>query len=324
MFLASAYLHIPDGLLSLFISLAAWLLAVVAVAVAVQRAQRDLDERLVPLAGIMAAFIFAGQMLNFPVAGGTSGHLVGAALAAIVLGPSLGILVMTAVIALQALLFQDGGLLAMGANILVMGVVPALVGYGLYRAVAGAAAARKSRGLQLAGAAVAAWLSVMAAALLTALMLGFSNTVSFAVVVPVMLGIHTLIGIGEALISVAALAFILNARPQLLEQSAAQGGRGWVGAGLILSLLVVLLAPLASGFPDGLEWAAEQAGFLERAQDAPYTLLPDYTIPFLGETALSTIIAGIVGALIVAAIVFAAARSLRRGGEAGDARHSAL
>ncbi len=307
MFVASALLHIPDGLLSLLISLLAWTLAIVAVAIAVRRAQDQLDERLAPLAGIMAAFIFAGQMINFPVAFGTSGHLVGAALAAIVLGPSLGILVMTAVIALQALLFQDGGLLAMGANILVMGVAPALVGYGIYRL-----AARAGRGARLAAAAVGAWLSVMAAALLTALLLGFSNTVSFAVVVPVMLGVHALIGIGEALITVAALGFILRSRPQLLEQSAALGGRGWVAAGLLLSLLVVLLAPLASGFPDGLEWAAESAGFLERAQEAPYTLLPDYTIPLLGETALSTIVAGVLGALMVTAIVFGLARLLRR------------
>ncbi|MFW6183660.1 MAG: energy-coupling factor ABC transporter permease, partial [Chloroflexota bacterium] len=138
MFLASAkLLHIPDGFLVTAISALTWLLSAIAVYIAVRRSQEQFDERLIPFAGIMAAFIFAGQMINFPVAGGTSGHLVGAALAAIVLGPWLGILVMTAVISLQALLFQDGGLVVMGANILVMGVVPALIGFGLYRAVAG-------------------------------------------------------------------------------------------------------------------------------------------------------------------------------------------
>jgi cobalt/nickel transport system permease protein len=255
----------------------------------------------------MAAFIFAGQMINFPVAGGTSGHLVGAALAAIVLGPSLSIVVMTAVIALQALLFQDGGLLAMGANILVMGVIPALVGYGLYRAVAGRANGRR----RLAGAAAGAWLSVIAAALFTALLLGFSNTVSFAVAVPVMLGVHALIGIGEALITVGALGFILRARPQLIERNATGHERSWAIAGISLALAVVLLAPLASSFPDGLEWVAGEMGFLERAQDAPYTLLPDYTVPFLGETALSTIVAGVLGALLVASLVFVTTRLLK-------------
>lgn len=308
MFPASAQLHIPDGFLSLLISLLAWLLAVIAIAAAARRAQADLDERLVPLAGVMAAFIFAGQMINFPVAGGTSGHLIGAALAAIVLGPWLGMLVMTAVIALQALLFQDGGLVVMGANILVMGVAPALVGYGLYRAVAG-----RGRRVQLAVTAVAAWLSVMAAALLTALFLGFSGTISFPVVVPAMLGIHALIGVGEALITVAALSFILAARPQLMQRSATAGGRGWIAAGALVSLLVVLLSPLASGFPDGLEWVAAETGFLQTARDAPFELLPDYTMPFLGETALSTIVAGLLGALIVAAVAYLAARALRRG-----------
>lgn len=306
MFPASAQLHIPDGFLSLIIAGVAWLLAVAAVAAAAHRSQTDLDERLVPLAGVMAAFIFAAQMINFPVAGGTSGHLVGAALAAIVLGPWLGILVMTAVIALQALLFQDGGLAVMGANILVMGVVPALVGYGLYKLVSG-----RGRRSQLAMAGVAAWLSVMAAALLTALLLGFSNTISFSIVVPVMLGIHALIGIGEALITVAALSFILSARPQLLERSATAGGRGWIAGGIAVALLVVILSPLASGFPDGLEWVAEETGFIDAARDAPFELLPDYTIPLLGDSALSTVLAGAIGALLVGGVAYLISRLLR-------------
>ena len=126
---ANILLHIPDGFLHVLVSAACWLIALAVLALAVGRTRRDLDERLVPLAGIMAAFIFAAQMLNFPVAGGTSGHFVGAALAFIVLGPWLGLLAMTAVIAVQALLFQDGGLLVMGANILVMGVVPGFLGH---------------------------------------------------------------------------------------------------------------------------------------------------------------------------------------------------
>jgi cobalt/nickel transport system permease protein len=274
---------------------------------AIRNTRDTFDERLVPLAGIMAAFIFAGQMINFPVAGGTSGHLIGATLAAIVLGPWLGILVMTAVIALQALLFQDGGLVVMGANILVMGIIPALIGYGLYRTVA-----NRSRGVQLAVTAIAAWLSVMAAALIVALLLGFSGTSSFRIAVPAMLGIHALIGIGEALITTAALSFVFNARPHLLRESAQAGGRGWIVGGAIVTLLVVLISPFASGFPDGLEWVAEEKGFLDTAvASAPFELLPDYTIPFLGETGLSTIVAGLVGVLIVALIAIGLTRLLR-------------
>ncbi len=300
-------LHVPDGFLSLGLALLCWLLALLAVGLAVRNSRSTFDERLVPVAGVMAAFIFAGQMINFPVAGGTSGHLVGATLAAVVLGPWMAILVMTAVIALQALLFQDGGLVVMGANILIMGVIPALVGYGLYKPVA-----NRSRGMKLGMAGVAAWLSVMAAALLTALLLGFSATSSFRIVIPAMLGIHAVIGLGEALITVAALAFMMRVRPDLLNESGEKGGTGWIIGGAAVVLLVLLISPFASGFPDGLEWVAEQQGFIQTAMDAPYQLLPDYTIPFLGETAVSTIVAGLVGALLVGLAVVGLAKIAKK------------
>jgi cobalt/nickel transport system permease protein len=150
-------LHIPDGFLSLIISIIFWIITIGLLAVSTRKTQEQLGERQVPLMGIMAAFIFAAQMLNFPVAGGTSGHMLGGALAAIVLGPWAGMLVMASVIALQGLLFQDGGLVVMGANIFNMGLVTALIGYGLYRSVAG-----QSRTVKLAVAGVAAWLSVNA------------------------------------------------------------------------------------------------------------------------------------------------------------------
>lgn len=307
MFASIQMMHIPDGFLSLPISAVAWLLTIVGLYLAIGKAQKDIDERLIPLAGIIAAFIFAAQMINFPVAGGTSGHAIGATLAAIVLGPWLGILAMTAVVVTQAIIYQDGGLLVMGANILVMGLVPAFVGYGLYQLGSG-----RSRTAQLVIAGIAAWLSVVVASFIVALLLGFSGTSPFSVVIPAMLGIHVLIGLGEALITVAALNFVMQTRPQTLKQSAALGGRGWVVVGLAIPLIVVLFAPLASAFPDGLEWVAGEKGFLATAQEAPYTLLPDYTIPFLGETSISTIVAGAVGVLIVAAIMTAAARSLRK------------
>lgn len=300
MLLAPAPLHIPDGFLNLVISLIFWALTAAAVGMAISKTNKALGEKQVPLMGIMAAFIFAAQMLNFPVAGGTSGHFLGGALAAIVLGPWAAILVMTAVIGLQALLFQDGGLLVMGANIFNMGVLTAMIGFGLYRSVLNA---NKTTRLVVAGAA--AWLSTMASALITALQLWLSGTSQLQVVIPAMLGVHALIGIGEAIITVAALGFILQARPDLLDsQSVAEkGGRGWIYAGVIISILAVLISPFASGDPDGLERIAEDIGFLDRGLDAPYQLLPDYTVPFLGETALSTVVAGIVGALVLIGIM---------------------
>lgn len=302
-------LHIPDGFLSVSVSIIFWVISIALLAGAVRQTRGQLGERQIPLMGIMAAFIFAAQMLNFPVAGGTSGHMLGGALAAITLGPWAGMLVMASVIALQALLFQDGGLLVMGANIFNMGLLTALIGYGLYRNVAG-----QNNGIRLVVAGVAAWLSMMAGALLTSLQLGFSGTSPFGVVLPAMLGVHALIGIGEALITVAALTFIMRTRPDLLEAAAikARGGFGWVIAGLIIALAVVLFSPMASADPDGLERVAENIGFLEQGRDAPYTLLPEYTIPFLGETAVSTIVAGLVGAVMVAAIAYGAGRLLSR------------
>jgi cobalt/nickel transport system permease protein len=300
-------LHIPDGFLSVAIALVAWVLAVGVLALAVQKSQAAFDDRRVPLMGVMAAFIFAAQMINFPVAGGTSGHLLGGTLAAITLGPWAAMLVMTAVIALQALLFQDGGLVVMGANILNMGLLTALVGYGLYRAVAG-----QSRTVRLAVAGVAAWLSVMAAALATSLQLWLSGTAALEVVVPAMMVVHAVIGIGEALITVAALAFIFQTRPDLVDARAPSGGRGWVLGGLAIALAVVLLTPLASADPDGLERVAEDIGFIEEGAEPPYAILPDYTIPFLGESVLSTIVAGALGVLIVAALAVGLAYLLRR------------
>jgi cobalt/nickel transport system permease protein len=256
----------------------------------------------------MAAFIFAAQMINFPVAGGTSGHLLGGALAAILLGPWAGMLVMTAVIAVQGLLFQDGGLLAMGANILNMGLLTVAVGYGLYRPFR-----NRKQGLRLTVAGFAAWLSVMTGALATSLQLWLSGTVKLGIVVPAMLGIHALIGLGEALITVAALVFIMRVRPDLVsEKGDAKGGRAWVFIGLAIAVVVAILSPLASANPDGLERVAIDMGFAGQGQSAPYEIIPDYTLPFLGPTPFSTILAGIVGVIVVAGLVFLLARSLRK------------
>jgi len=309
MFFSPAPLHIPDGFLNLIISLVFWAATLVMVGLAVAKTNKSLGEKQVPLMGVMAAFIFAAQMLNFPVAGGTSGHFLGGALAAIVLGPWAGILVMTAVVSVQALLFQDGGLLVMGANIFNMGILTAVIGFGLYRLFSG-----QKRGVRLAMAGVSAWLATMAASLLTTLQLWLSGTSRLEIVFPAMMGVHALIGLGEALITVAAIAFIEQTRPDLLstEKTAASGGSGWVIAGLVLTLIAVLISPLASGNPDGLERVAEDIGFLDRGLDAPYQILPDYTIPFFGETGLSTILAGVIGAIIVFGILYLLGRNLRK------------
>ena len=302
------HLHIPDGFLSLPIAVLFWILSILFILLAVRRTQREFGERQVPLMGVMAAFIFAAQMINFPVAGGTSGHLLGGVLAAITLGPWAGMLVMTSVVAVQALLFQDGGLLVMGANIFNMGILTALIGYGLHHGVAG-----KDRSIRLAVTGLAAWLSVIAGALATSLQVWLSGSALLQVIIPAMLGVHALIGIGEALITVAALSFILQVRPDLITPKLQSNHRrGWVAAGFVVTLAVVLLAPLASANPDGLERVAIDLGLYQRGQDPLYQIFPDYTLPGLGETPLSTIFAGVLGALFVAGITVLFTKVLRQ------------
>lgn len=208
-------LHAPDGFLALPVALVMWALTVAVLALAVRRTNRNLSERAVPLLGVMAAFIFAAQFFNFQVVGGTSGHLLGGVLAAVLLGPWAGTLVMACVVAVQALLFQDGGLVVMGANIFNMGVVGTLGGYALYRALVRLLGGEQ-RG-RIPAAAVAAWVAVVGGALAMAVQLGVSGTVPVSVTLPAMLGVHALIGIGEALITAAALGFIAATRADLFE-----------------------------------------------------------------------------------------------------------
>ncbi|MFA7248286.1 MAG: energy-coupling factor ABC transporter permease [Dehalococcoidia bacterium] len=209
-------MHIPDGFLSAPVSIAGWVVAVVAVAFAARRAERQMNDRAVPLMGVMAAFVFATQMMNFPVAGGTSGHLLGGALVAILLGPWAAMIVMAAVIGLQAVLFQDGGLVALGANITNMGVVTVAIGYLGFRLLS--PLTRGNAGYMLA-AGIAAWLSVVVSSVLCAIELGVSGTSPLSVALPAMAGLHVLIGLGEAAITAAALSFIRVTSPGLLVPS---------------------------------------------------------------------------------------------------------
>lgn len=209
-----AGMHIPDGFVNAPVAAVGFVLAAGVLALAVRKTNRDLQDRMVPLMGVMAAFIFAAQMMNFPVAGGTSGHLIGGALAAILLGPWAAVIVMTCVVGVQALIFQDGGLAALGVNTLNMAVVAVAVGYPVYRLLTLLGNGRPTS-RYVAGFA-AAWLSVQCAALFTSIELAMSDTSPLEVALPAMLGIHALIGIGEGLITVAALAFIAATRRDLL------------------------------------------------------------------------------------------------------------
>jgi cobalt/nickel transport system permease protein len=300
-------MHIPDGFLSTLVAVIFWMISAIAVAYALRRVGKDLGERQVPLMGVLAAAIFAGQMLNFSVTGGTSGHLLGAALATILLGPWAAVIVMTSVVSIQALIFQDGGLLALGANLFNMAVIGVTVSYFVYTSVQKLARA-KSWGI-FVGGFTAAWLSIVVAALAAALQLALSGTSPANISVPAMGGIHMLIGIGEGLITVGALAFLFAARRDLFRP----GGTSPKGAavvwifGLGIALALAVLSPLASTHPDGLIWVARQEGFLAAARAPFYKIIPSYIFPGIPNKTLATVVAGAFGVLLVVGVALGVA-----------------
>ena len=312
MLLSPVAMHIPDGFLSTPVSLVFWLISIALLAIALKQANRELGEREVPVMGVLAAAIFAGQMLNFSVTGGTSGHLLGAALATILLGPWAAMLVMACVVGVQALVFQDGGLVVLGANLFNMAVVGVAVAYAVYR-LAQKAAGGRSWGL-FGGGFLAAWSSIFIASLSCALQLALSGTSPANLAIPAMGGIHALIGIGEGLITVGALAFIYAARRDLLKTGAPQpaGGVPLMVGGMVVSLALVVLSPLASAHPDGLEWVAEEHGFLGAAREPLYNLIPDYLVPGISIEALATILAGVIGVIIVLGVSLGVGHLRRR------------
>lgn len=210
-------MHIPDGFLDPKTWGAAYGLSGVTTGYALYRV-RHFDEKKIPLLGITAAFIFVAQLINFPVGFGTSGHFLGAFLACVLLGPMEGYLVMVVVLLVQCLLLQDGGLLALGANVLNMGVIGGLLCYYLFamaRPLLAKMVGRKSS--LLAGAAVFSWLSVVLASAACACELAISGTARLVTLLPTLVGVSALIGIGESLITTTVLAVVVQVRPDLIE-----------------------------------------------------------------------------------------------------------
>lgn len=208
-------MHIPDGFLNVGVSVATGVVAAGAVGYGLYRAREELDEKSVPMLALCAAFVFAAQMLNFPVAGGTSGHFLGGMLAAVLLGPWLGSLVIALVLLVQCLGFADGGLTALGANIFNMAIVgtilPFCVFYGARRLLP------KGRPAFLALTGIVAWFSVFLASGACACELAISGTSPLSAALPAMLGVHAVIGIGEAIITVLVVSVVLSVRPDLVR-----------------------------------------------------------------------------------------------------------
>jgi cobalt/nickel transport system permease protein len=307
-------MHIPDGFLDAKTVVATAVLASIGVGTAVRRAQAHLPPRRVPLLGLTAAFVFAAQMVNFPVAGGTSGHLMGGVLAAVLVGPSGAVIVMATVLIVQCLIFADGGVLALGANVFNMGIVGAVGGYAIYRAVYRVLGRDRGR---LVAVAFAGWCSVVLAAIVAAGELSLSGVAPWSVVLPAMAGVHMLIGIGEGAISTLVVLAILRARPELLVEADTPLPVRSVGETLAFGLLIALgiamfVSPLASAWPDGLEKVAETLGFAKRTVETPLVPSPmsDYVIPGIVSTTWATALAGGVGTVIVFVLALGLARIL--------------
>jgi cobalt/nickel transport system permease protein len=207
-------MHLPDGFLTPEVWVPLWALAAAVLAFAVWRVNRRLEDRHVPLLGVLAAFVFAVQMLNVPVAGGTSGHVVGGVLIAVFVGPLAGSLVMASILAVQALFFQDGGITTLGANILNMGLIGAILGYWLYFLISRVVGGKRGR---MVGAGVAAWVAIVLASVACSLELAASGTSPLSVALPAMVGYHAVIGVVEAVVTVAVVGMVSRARPDLLE-----------------------------------------------------------------------------------------------------------
>ncbi|WP_329064703.1 energy-coupling factor ABC transporter permease [Streptomyces sp. NBC_01429] len=328
-------MHVPDGFINVPVSVATGAVAAGAVAVSLRGARRELDERTAPLAGLVAAFVFAVQMLNFPVAAGTSGHLLGGALAAILVGPYTGVLCISVVLLMQGILFADGGLTALGVNITDMAVVTTVVAYALFRGLV--KVLPRTRRSVTAASFVAALVSVPAAALAFTAMyaLGGTTDIPIGKVLTAMVGVHVLIGIGEAVITALTVGAVLAVRPDLVYGArgltaplklrvggelvdaapepaavpvpaapvaagpvAARSTRAFWATGLVTALVLAgFVSFYASSSPDGLEKVAADQG-IDKKTEPHHTddsPLAGYGVKDIADGRISGGLAGVIG-----------------------------
>jgi cobalt/nickel transport system permease protein len=317
-------MHIPDVLIDTRVAIATTAVGAAGLAYALRTVERRLGERTTSLMGMTAAFVFAAQMVNFPVGPGVSGHLLGGVLSAVLLGPWAGAVVIAAVLIVQCLLFQDGGLTALGANFINMGLVGSVGGYAVYAPIRRALGGR--RGV-LIGAMIAAWFSVLlAAGAFTIELTIVGGKHDFFQILSWMALVHAVIGVGEALITGVVVRFVLLTRPDLIadeadaDQPTTRRLPCWLsttlaGVGIALGI-AVFLSPFASEAPDGLEFVGGRLGFLPE-EDAPPILaapMPDYQAPIsipnigLDHVKMATALAGLTGTLVVFTFAWLLAR----------------
>ncbi len=314
----SATMHLFDTLVNAPVAISSAVLSAAALGYACYRVPQTLPKDRTPMLGLSAAFIFAAQMLNFPIVGGASGHLLGAALAAVLLGPAGAIIAMTSVVVLQCLMFADGGLSALGANVFNMAVVGVLIGYPVYRA------ALKLLGTAKAplAAGISAWCSVVVASAVCGGQMALSRVASPALLIGGMVGIHAIIGVGEAIITGMVVAALAKSRPDLLslEQKAPVRGQftSVLVFGLLLSLgLAMFVSPFACPWPDGMETVVSRLGVDPETVEPIWSgIMPDYQWELVSSEIWSTASAGAVGTIATFIIAWALVRilAMRRSG----------
>ncbi len=316
-------MHAPDGFLTAGTAVTTGVLSAGGIGYCIRRTRETLTDRAVPLAGLTAAFVFAGQMFNFPIAAGTTGHLLGGALAAVLVGPWLGALVLSVVVVVQALLFADGGLTALGYNLLNMALVTSFGGWAVFRL------ARRFLPASRLGVSVAAGLAGFASVVLAAFafslewLFGASAPVPFDRVFTAMVGVHSLIGIVEGVITGLVVWAVLASRPDLvfgadgLRGDAAGGGRLGrfaVGATVVTVLLAGVVSQFAASDPDGLESVAAEQGFADQAGDHALSssVFADYATAGVANDQVSLALAGFAGVVVVMAVGSGVALAARR------------
>ena len=291
-------MHIPNEMIEGSICPITTAVSAVGITSAAYFASKSKEKPTAARFGAITAFIFAAQMMNFPILDGTSGNLIGATL-----GVPFGVLAISIVLAIQCLVFSDGGLSVLGANILNMAIIGSISGAIIHKFFFKKQNKNKVKDYIFLG--FAAWLSVVLAALACSIELGISGTIESTKVIPAMIGVHAIIGIGEGIITVAA--FSLFASRKITAFKKVSFGMPLLGAGIV----GLMLSPFASGYPDGLEWIAEKYNFLHEAAPIFVSPLPDYTVPLINNGFLTTGLAGLLGVLITFFITFGIGKALK-------------
>ncbi len=313
-------MHIPDAVLDPKVVVATSAFGAAGLLYAVRKLEDRLGERTTVLMGTMSAFVFAAQMVNFPVGPGVSGHLLGGVLASVLLGPWAGALVIAAVLLVQCLLFGDGGLTALGANFINMGLIGAVGGYAIYAPLARWIGGQKGI---LIGAMVAAWFSVLLASGAFAVELAATGRQNFFQILTWMALLHAAIGLGEAVITGLVVRFLLYRRADLFDvadevgqnaSAAGRWGQTFLGGLGVAAAVAVFLAPFAYDQPDGLEFVGDKLKFLSESPGPPPIAapIPDYQLPGLSHVKLATAAAGLLGTLVVFGVAWGMARILPR------------